>query len=399
MDLIIRGGLLAGIDEVADIGIDGGRIVQIEAYIPERGAEEIDASGNLVSMGFIDAHIHADKAFTAGRIDHEIDAPDGYLGRVARARRVKESFDVQDVRRRASRLFEMAAASGTTTMRTQVELDPILGTVAAEGIRLAAADCSDIIHVQTVAFPQEGWLDCGWEMDCRPDMRAGLEMGFDAVGGNINPELFSDVREQIDDVLALAREFGIAVDIDLDIGANGVGYNLPYLARCIEAMEFGGHVTAAHLTALSHVPEPLRDRAIRAAAEAGISVCSPGNPATPIRSLLEAGVNVTLGTDNVRDAFSGLGNADMLDTGRFLARVNRMHRPAELAAMFAMCTRNAARALGLGEQLGLAVGRRADLVILETEDVEGAIRDVVARPYVIKGGRVIARYGTIDRWS
>jgi N-acyl-D-amino-acid deacylase len=60
--LAIRGGtLIDGTGSVrrrADIGIDGGRIVEIGETV--RGADELDASGALVTPGFIDLHTHYD---------------------------------------------------------------------------------------------------------------------------------------------------------------------------------------------------------------------------------------------------------------------------------------------------------------------------------------------------
>ena len=58
-DLVIRGGTVATASDVfaADIGIRGGRIVQIGEAL-ERGAEDIDATGRFVLPGGIDSHVH-----------------------------------------------------------------------------------------------------------------------------------------------------------------------------------------------------------------------------------------------------------------------------------------------------------------------------------------------------
>ena len=48
---------------VADIAIAGDRIISI-GNVPERGAEEIDASGLLVTPGFVDLHTHYDAQVT-----------------------------------------------------------------------------------------------------------------------------------------------------------------------------------------------------------------------------------------------------------------------------------------------------------------------------------------------
>jgi len=276
-----------------------------------------------------------------------------------------------------------------------VELDPVVGTVAAEGVLKAIRDCRDIIDVQTVSFPQEGWATNEMELDCRPYVRKGLEMGLDYVGGNMNPNWPSDMREQIDDVFDLAKEFGVGLDIHLDNIPNGAGNHLPHVAR--KTVEFGleGRVTVCHVTALPFLPDNLRKRAIAAARDACIFVCSPGNRVTPLVELMENGVTVVIGTDNMQDVFTGLGNADMLEQALFLARVNGMNRPQGIRRFFASFTTDAAKAMEMDDVLGLEEGKQADLVVLDSTSPVAAIRDVAARLYVIKRGRVVAKDGRL----
>ena len=62
-DLVIRGGHVAdglGADPIeADVAVDRGTIVGVGA-VPERGREEVDAAGLLVTPGFVDIHTHYD---------------------------------------------------------------------------------------------------------------------------------------------------------------------------------------------------------------------------------------------------------------------------------------------------------------------------------------------------
>ncbi|MEN0073734.1 MAG: amidohydrolase family protein [Paracraurococcus sp.] len=62
-DLVIRGGTVidgsGAPGRVADVAIEGGRIAAIGEGLP-RGREEIDASGRLVTPGFVDIHTHYD---------------------------------------------------------------------------------------------------------------------------------------------------------------------------------------------------------------------------------------------------------------------------------------------------------------------------------------------------
>jgi N-acyl-D-aspartate/D-glutamate deacylase len=66
-DLVIRGGHVAdglGAEPVeADVAVDGGTIVGV-GTVSERGREEIDAAGLLVTPGFVDIHTHYDGQVT-----------------------------------------------------------------------------------------------------------------------------------------------------------------------------------------------------------------------------------------------------------------------------------------------------------------------------------------------
>ncbi|CAB4884432.1 unannotated protein [freshwater metagenome] len=63
-DIVIRGGTVidgtGAPGRIADVGIVGDRIVAIETSIASAGAREIDATGRLVTPGFVDIHTHLD---------------------------------------------------------------------------------------------------------------------------------------------------------------------------------------------------------------------------------------------------------------------------------------------------------------------------------------------------
>jgi dihydroorotase len=62
MQLILRQGKTVDpsqkLNQVADVGIDGGRIVEIAPKIRKKARKEIDARGLVVLPGFIDMHVH-----------------------------------------------------------------------------------------------------------------------------------------------------------------------------------------------------------------------------------------------------------------------------------------------------------------------------------------------------
>jgi len=60
MDLVIRNATLPDGRRHIDIGVDGERIVAVEAELAARGTRELDAGGDLVTPPFVDAHFHMD---------------------------------------------------------------------------------------------------------------------------------------------------------------------------------------------------------------------------------------------------------------------------------------------------------------------------------------------------
>jgi cytosine deaminase len=154
-------------------------------------------------------------------------------------------------------------------------------------------------------------------------------------------------------------------------------------------------VTVAHIPSLSAVPDRVARRTIDHVKEAGINVCVLPSRIrlTRVRELMEAGVNVTCGTDNMQDAFVGVGNGDLLEAMLLLAQVTRMGFDDELEKIFEMGTTRAAKALRIDGDYGIEEGKRADIVILEAASIPEAIRMQPSRRAVIKDGKVIVDHG------
>ena len=100
-----------------------------------------------------------------------------------------------------------------------------------------------------------------------------------------------------------------------------------------------------------------------------------------------------LGSDGIRDAWSPMGNGDMLERAMLLAFRFDLNKDEELAAAFAAATINGAQALGR-KGYGVALGQAADFLLINVQTLGEA---VVARPprQVYRGGRLIAANGQL----
>jgi cytosine deaminase len=399
MDVIVRNAFLPEKRENVDIGISGEKIARVSPKIRETGRTEIDAEGGLAFPGFVDPHVHMDKSLIRQRL---MDKRDLSLlaQRIAANQEMKKSFTEEDVRDRMALAARMVVSRGTLVTRTHVETDPIVEFKCVHGALRAREDCRGIIDIQTIAFPQEGWVknEDGSELGSRPFVREAMEKGMDVVGGNVNRLIWdSDSEAQVDDLFEIARQRDADIDMHLDNSDNPVAFTLPYVCRKTIQAGYQGRVTVSHIPSLSAVPDRIARRTIEQVREAGIHVC-----VLPIRirltrvwELIRAGVNVTCGTDNMQDVFIGLGTGDLLQAMLLLAHVTRTGFDDDLETIFRLGTVNAARALRIEKDYGIEEGKRADVVILEAESIPEAIRNQPARRAVIKKGRLVAEKGRL----
>jgi len=399
--LVIRNAHIVGERGLTDIGIEGSKIAKI-GKIRGKARKVIDAEGMLVSPAFIDPHIHLDKCMIGDDIRPNVS------GTLQEAIEIiwekKRKYTVADIVKRADKVIELAALNGTTRMRTHADVDTIGGLTPIRGLLAARERFKNIMDIQVVAFPQEGILqDPGTE----ELMRKAMGLGADLVGGMPHHERpYSEARPHIDICFEIAKEFGANIDMHVDETDDPNSRSLEYLAEKTVKEGYQGRVTAGHTCALAAYPDDYAREVIRKVKLADINMIT--NPVTnlviqgrgdkqPIRrgitrvkELLAAGVNVTFGQDCVNDAFYPFGKADMLEVANISAHAAQLTTPEEIEAVFKMTTTNAARTLGVLDDYGVAVGKRADLVIIDATSPKDAIRIQPDRRWVIKGGKILA---------
>jgi cytosine deaminase len=115
---------------------------------------------------------------------------------------------------------------------------------------------------------------------------------------------------------------------------------------------------------------------------------NPRRALTPVRALREAGVNVAFASNNIRNAFTPFGAADPLLIGLLLAHAAQLGTLADRASVVRMCTHGAAAVMGIASDYGLAVGKQADLLIVDSFSVADVLLDLPPRLWVIKRGMV-----------
>ncbi len=394
-DLILRGGIIAGTQQ--DLAIQRGRIRQIAPSIlaPARAALEI--AGKLVLPGFVESHIHPDKAFVADRspgLCHGGPTPQALVAEL------KKAFTVEDIYARARRTLLLAIRHGCTAMRAHVEIDPYVGLRGVEALQRLQTEFTDVLELQLIAFAQEGIFhdDVTQRM-----LREALQMGLPVLGGC--PYMDHDQRRHIDWFFETAEAVDVPLDFHADSSDDPSLLTCDYIADQTIARGMQGRVTLGHLCTLDVLAPEHRARLIEKLREAGMYVVSlPATElhvkgrsdtrawrgVTRIGELRAAGVNVSISTNNIVNPFTPYGHPDLLRQALVAAMAAHLGNLDQMAWLLELVTINPARALGL-QDYGLAEGCRADLVVLGAATPVQAITEQVEKLWVLKSGRIVAR--------
>jgi cytosine deaminase len=233
-------------------------------------------------------------------------------------------------------------------------------------------------------------------------MHQAMQMGADVVGAI--PYNDTDARQHIDWVFELAAKYDKPLDFHQDFKDNADGISMEYICDKTMAEGMQGRVSVGHLTALAAMEPDKLEPLIRKIADAKINVMSlPATDlhlggradtfnvrraVTPVRKLRDGGVNVCFATNNIRNAFTPYGNGDLIQIAMLGIPVCHLGGADDLPTVLPMLTDNPAKALGL-ENYGLKKGAKADMVLLDSADVNTAIIDIPDRLFVIKNGKII----------
>lgn len=392
LDLIIADVRIAERAGPVDIGIADGRIVAIEAAINAEAPREA-WQGALASAGLVEPHIHLDKVDILDRCP----ICEGTLSEaIALTAAAKASFTAVDVRARASRVARQAIVQGITRMRSFVEIDPRAGFRSFEGLLEVRRDFAFGLDLDLCAFAQEGLTQ---EMATYAMLDEALGNGAGAVGGC--PYTDPDPVRHVGLIFDLAETHGVPVDFHADFDLDPEGSILPAIIAETEARGFAGRVSVGHATKLAAMSEDAVTALGSALARAGIAVTAL--PATdlfllgrgtsglvprglaPLLRLAALGVTVSLGNNNILNPFTPFGDASLLRIANLFANVAQLSRDEDLAAVFGMISTQPARQLQGGATL--AVGQRADLVLLDAPSEAMAVRTIAPVLCGYKAGR------------
>jgi cytosine deaminase len=106
----------------------------------------------------------------------------------------------------------------------------------------------------------------------------------------------------------------------------------------------------------------------------------------PAHKLLHHGVNCSLSTNNVLNPFTPYGDCSQMRMANLYANVCHVAKSADMQECFNMITHRPAQMMRVTDY-GLAVGKSADLVVLDSTTPELAVAELAPVLYAFKRGR------------
>ncbi|MDJ0596399.1 MAG: amidohydrolase family protein [Pleurocapsa sp. MO_226.B13] len=383
-----------------DIAIANGYITEIAVADSTTQATDkvLDAKGQLLIPGLVDAHIHLDKALLLDRYP----AVEGSFSEaLQKTLQAKQEYTIADIQTRAKTILERAIAFGTTTMRTHVEVDPILQLKSLEALLALKKEYAWGISLQLAIFAQEGITNQPGTIGL---LREAMVRGGDVIGSA--PYVDPNPQENIRLVFQIAQEFDCDVDFHLDFLDDDAPLLLPIVIEETLKHNWQHRVCLGHMTKLAGLTPTELDTLIPALKKAGIAILAL--PATdlymmarqdthnvrrgvaPIHRLAESGIKVGLATNNVQNLFTPFGDGDLLKICTLLAQVLQLGTIASHQLCLEMATSRAARAIGINDY-GIEVGKVADLVLLEAHSLSTAIGTAPFNRITIKRGEIVSQ--------
>ncbi|MGY1744801.1 amidohydrolase family protein [Blastococcus sp. SYSU D00695] len=332
------------------------------ADAPPRGDAELVAVPGVLVPGMVNAHSHAPMVLFRGQ--GEGLPLDRWLGEVMWPREARLTPDDVEVAMTAASA-EMLRAGVTTSVEMYFEAERIAAAVGRTGARAVIA--APMVPLPGMP-PLEAQLAAAVELAASAPDDGTVEYGLGPHAAYTVPlPLLRQAAEA-------AREHGLLLHLHVaETATEGAdllaahGLSVPALLAAHDVL--GGRVLGAHCV---HMDDA--DLELWREYDAAVSHCPASNAklasgVARLRDMLDRGIRVGLGTDGPASN-DGL---DLLADARLAAQLARLRESSATALTAAealwLATGASAEAIGRPDLGQVAVGRRADLVHVDTRDL------------------------------
>lgn len=353
---------LDGRAEPVDITFDADVIARIEVSSGRGGFE-----GRYAFPGYVDCHVHLDKAHI---LDRTLVPGASLADAISRVRAAKRGFTVDDVTERAERVLRSAVSHGTTLLRSSVEVDPDAGLRSFEALSALRERYAEHVDLRLSAFAQDGTSQSPETLDL---LEQAVALGADEVGGCTYTD--PDPRAHVRAILAIAEDHGIRADFHIDFDLDPADEHLSLLLDEVERRGMHGRVSIGHATKLAVLSPGRRDELARRLRDLGVPlVALPATDLFLVGAIAPPDLVVAVATNNVCNPFTPFGDADLLRMANLFALTARWSADTDMRRAWDAVTAGAASVLG--EERVIEVGAPATIVIVDAADPVVAVREL-----------------------
>lgn len=382
--LVLPDWLVVAADREAEPGwglrIVGGVVDAVGPHDELRGAhpddEVVDATGQVVLPGFVNAHVHL-----YGTLAHGIPAPAGggptdfwsFLDDYWWPQ-IEDALDIEMISAATDYVCAEMLRSGTTTFYDILEAPNALpGALLRQKEIVERRGLRGVLSFEATerAGPEIAKLAIQENLDLIDACRdPGTSNATEALVAGMMcwHTTFTCSADYITEAFGLAADRGVMSHAHLNEGVHEGAWAEEHLG--MRTVEFYDQLGIAGPRLLASQCVQLSDRERELLAERGVMVshmplanCEVGGGIAPMPELLDAGVTVGLGSDGyVNDFYEVM-------RGAFLVHKARLQDPGTMpaATVLSMATEGGARALGLERVGRLEPGWSADLQVVDAE--------------------------------
>ena len=231
-----------------EILIENGKFKAVGNHLGDAD-EVIDLEGRLVLPPYVDPHLHLDYIFS-GLGEGNANVSGTLFEGIQRWSDNKKSLTEEIVRERAIKGIQKELSHGVQFIRTHVDItDPNLTGLKA--LLKLRAELKDIVTLQIVAFPQEGFFRY---KGAEQLMEKALEMGADVAGGIPHFEIsYEHGVESLRRIVDLAVKYNVMIDIHCDENDDPNSRFLEVLNALVWEKDYGEYTAASHTTSFGSV--------------------------------------------------------------------------------------------------------------------------------------------------
>jgi cytosine/creatinine deaminase len=303
--------------------------------------------------GWVNCHAHFDRAFTVSEdslaLAHQLMEKKWTLTDDIRKHSTEEIYAA-----RIERVVKVMIAQGVRVCSTFIDIDPLTELRAIKAAYAVKKKYQRDIQLILMNQTSQGILN--------PNIQklTYSALGYLDIIGGLPSRDRPNAAKHLDVLFSWAKETGKMAHMHIDQENNPREHDTDLLVR--KTIQYGleGKVVAVHAISVAAQPEKKRKALYKRMMGAGLGVvCCPSaalsmkalpyktdihNSIAPVVEMLQAGIPVALGVDNIADIYQPLVDGDMYTELRMLAESNRFY---DIDALVDIATTNGRRVLGV----------------------------------------------------